>query len=71
MSIGAWLAVLKLLLELAAYAARKAGQYEIEKAVLYELDIALGKRTRAAADARDGVLSGRVPEQPNDPHKRD
>lgn len=65
------LTILKLLLQLAAFFARQAERRDIEKAVLNEVEILQGKRVRAAAAARDDVMSGRVPIDRNDPFLRD
>lgn len=65
------LTILKLLLQLSAYFARRAERRDIEKAVLNELENLHGKRVDAAVDARDDVLAGRVPGDPDDPYRRD
>lgn len=66
-----WLAIFKLLLELAVFAARRAEKRDIEKAVLDELQILHAERVERAARARDDVLAGRVPVDPDDPYRRD
>lgn len=71
MTIGGWLSLLKTILTLAAFIARRAERADVEKAVLNELEIVQGNRVRAAADARDDVLSGRVPADERDPNRRD
>lgn len=71
MSAATALAVLKMLLSLAAYFARRAERMDIEMAVLAELENLHGKRVDAAVDARNDVLAGRVPVDPVDPYRRD
>lgn len=66
-----WLTLLAYVLQLAAYLARLSERKDTEEAVLNELEIIHGKRIRKAVDARDDVLSGRVPVDPNDPYRRD
>lgn len=66
-----WLAVLKYILQLAAYVARKSERKDVEQSLLNELEIVHGNRVRKASDARDNVLAGRVPVDPNDPYRRD
>jgi len=66
-----WLAILQLVLQLAALIARQAERRDIERALTNEIEILQGKRVRAAVDARNDVLSGRVPAADNDPHRRD
>lgn len=66
-----WLVVLKLLLQLVAYVARQAEKREIESNVLSQLENLNNERVKDAAAARDDVLSGRVPIDPNDPNRRD
>ncbi|EUB95867.1 hypothetical protein PMI07_002355 [Rhizobium sp. CF080] len=66
-----WLAALKLILQLAAYFARRAERIDIEKAVLNELENLHHKRVDAAVAASDDVRAGRVPVDPNDPYRRD
>lgn len=66
-----WLSLLTVLLQLVAYVARQADKREIEEAVTNELEILQGKRVRAASDARDDVISRRVPIDPQDPNRRD
>lgn len=66
-----WLSALKLILQLAAYFARRAERIDIEKAVLNELENLHGKRVDAAVAAGDDVRAGRVPVDPNDPYRRD
>lgn len=66
-----WLSLLAVLLKLVAYVARRAEKIEIERAVLNELEILQTTRVRAADTARDDIISGRVPEQPDDPNRRD
>lgn len=66
-----WLAIFKLLLELAVFAARRAEKQDIEKAVLDELETIMRERADRAARARDDVLNGRVPVDPTDPNRRD
>ena len=58
-------------LQIAAYFARLSNQLDTEKAVLNEIAILQGARVRDATTARDDVLAGRVPDDPNDPHRRD
>lgn len=71
MNVTSALAVLKLLLTLAAYFAKRAERQDIEKAVLNELENLHKKRVDAAVAARDDVLAGRVPVDPGDPNRRD
>lgn len=66
-----WLAILTAALQIVAYIARLSNQLDTEKAVLNELEILQGNRVRDAAAARDDVVSGRVPDDPNDPNRRD
>lgn len=66
-----WLSVLNALLQLAAYAARRADKLDSEKAVLNELQILQGQRADAAVTARNDVLAGRVPVDEHDPNRRD
>lgn len=65
------LTILKILLQLAAFFARQADRKNTEKAVLNELETLHGKRVDQAIAARDDVLAGRVPADPDDPNKRD
>ena len=65
------LAILRLLLELAAFFARQAERRDIEKALKNEIENLHRHKVDAAADARDDVLSGRVPVDPDDPNRRD
>lgn len=71
MSVSSALAVLKLLLTLAAYFAKRAERQDIEKAVLNDLELLHKKRVDAAVAAGDDVRSGRVPVDPNDEYRRD
>lgn len=64
-----WIAVLELLLRLVALVARQAERRDIEKAVTHELEILQGTRVRRAADARDAVDAGVVPD--DDKYRRD
>lgn len=66
-----WFSLLQLALTLAVWFARRAERRDIEKALVAQLELSHGKRVDAAADARDDVLSGRVPVDPNDPNRRD
>lgn len=66
-----WLSLLAALLKLVAYVARRAEKIETERAVLNELEILQATRVRAADTARDDVISGRVPVDPEDPNRRD
>lgn len=66
-----WLQVISLLLQLAAFIARRAERYDIEKAVLNDLKLLQADRVDAAAAARDDVLSDRVQPDDNDPYRRD
>jgi hypothetical protein len=65
-----WLALLRLLLELAAVAARRAERNDIERSVLDALENSHRDRVDAALAARDDVLAGRVPADEHDPNKR-
>lgn len=65
------LSILTILLKLAAYFARRAERSDIEKAVLNEIENIHSKRVDRAVDARDDVLAGRVPIDPDDPNRRD
>jgi hypothetical protein len=66
-----WLTVLKLLLTLAAWAARKAERRDIERQITHELEIAQGWRVREALRVRSSILDGSVPADDNDPYRRD
>lgn len=66
-----WLSVLKYLLQIAAFVAKKSEKADVEKAILNELEIINGNRVRRADDARNDVVSGRMPVDPNDPFRRD
>lgn len=66
-----WLSLLKYALQLAVYFARQADRRDVEKAVLNELEILHGRRVREAVVARDDVISGRMPVDPDDPNRRD
>lgn len=66
-----WISLLTLLLQLVAWVARQADKLETERAVLNELELLQHVRVKAAEDARDDVLSGRVQPDDNDPNKRD
>jgi hypothetical protein len=66
-----WLSLLKIVLQLASFVARRAERLDIEKAVLNELENAHGKRVDAAVAARDDVLAGGVQPDANDPYRRD
>lgn len=65
-----WLTILKIALQLVAFIARQAEKAQIESAVLAELENMNNDRVKAAADARDSVMSGRLPIDPNDPNRR-
>lgn len=65
------LAILRLLLELAAFFARQAERRDIEKALKNEIENLHSAKVDDAAHARDDVLSGRVPVDPDDPNRRD
>ena len=66
-----WLAILHLVLQLAAFIARRAERRDIEKALTNALELSHKSRVDDAAAARDDVLSGRVQPNDNDPHRRD
>lgn len=66
-----WLSALKLILQLAAFFARRAERIDIEKAVLNELQVLHSKRVDAAVAASDDVRAGRVPVDPGDKYRRD
>lgn len=66
-----WLAILKIALQLVAFIARQAEKREIESNVLSQLENLNNERVKDAAAARDDVMSGRVPVDPNDPNRRD
>lgn len=66
-----WLSALKLVLQLAAFIARRAERADIEKGVLNELENTHRKRVDAAVSAGDAVRSGSVQPDPTDPHRRD
>lgn len=66
-----WLTILKLVLQLVAFIARQAEKREIETAALAQLESLSNERVKDAAAARDDVLSGRVPADPDDPNRRD
>ena len=63
--------ILKLLIQLAIWFAKRANKPLTAAALVQEIEIVQGKRIRKAADARDGVLSGRVQPDPDDPNRRD
>jgi hypothetical protein len=69
--VMAWLSILQLLLQLAAQFAQRAERADIEKAVLDALKLSHDERVDRAHDARDSVLSGRVPPDDGDPNRRD
>lgn len=71
MTVSTAFTVLKLLLTLAAYFAKRAERQDIEKAVLNDLELLHKKRVDAAVAAGDDVRSGRVPVDPNDANRRD
>lgn len=66
-----WLQALTLILQLAAYIARRAERYDVEKAVLNDLKLLQAERVDAAAAARDDVVNNRVHPDDNDPYRRD
>jgi hypothetical protein len=66
-----WLNFLKILLTLAAWAARKAERRDIERQITHELEIAQGHRVREALRVRSSILDGSVPADPDDPYRRD
>jgi hypothetical protein len=66
-----WLSILKLLLTLAAWAARKADEREIARNITHELEIAQGQRVREALRVRSSILDGSVPADDADPYRRD
>ena len=66
-----WVLILKLFLELAAFAARRAEKKDIESAILAGLETLHGKRVDAAVSARDDVISGRLQPDDNDKYRRD
>ena len=63
--------ILKLLLQLAAFFARRADKRDLEKALLHDLRALTDTKTDDAVRARDDVLSGRVQPDPDDPNRRD
>lgn len=65
------LVILKLILELAVYFARRAQREDLVESLTDEVEILNGTRVRKAAAARDDVLSGRVQPDPKDPYQRD
>jgi hypothetical protein len=71
MSVSGALAILRLLLQLASYFAKRAERADIETAILAQLEASHGKRVDAAVAARDDVLAGRVPIDEHDPNRRD
>lgn len=66
-----WVALLRLLLTLAGFVAKRTELLATQKAIANELAVLQGKRIDAATAARDDVLSGRVPDEPNDQYRRD
>jgi len=66
-----WLALLKLILTLAAWVARQVDKAASDKAFGDALILSHEDRVAGAAAARDDVVSGRVPVDPNDPNRRD
>lgn len=66
-----WVTIIQLLLQLAAFLARRAERADIERAAYDALELSHKERVDRAADARDDVLSGRVPVDPDDPYRRD
>ncbi len=66
-----WLSALKLILQLAAYFARRAERLDIEKAVLNELENLHRKRVDAAVSAGDAVRTGSVQSDAADPYRHD
>lgn len=71
MSAKTSLIVLSALLKLVAYFARRAGRSHLETMATLELETLHGKRVEDAIRARDDVMSGRVPVDPDDPNRRD
>lgn len=66
-----WVSILKLVLQLAAFIARRAEQTKTEQGLRDEIDRLHKTKVDDAARARDDVLSGRVPVDPDDPNRRD
>lgn len=66
-----WLLVVRMFLELAAFFARRAERLDIERNILNEIELLQKKRVDRAADARDDVIAGRMPVDPDDPYRRD
>lgn len=65
-----WLILLKYALQFAAYFARRAERREVEKSILNEIENLHDQRLDRARSARDDVMSGRVPDDDNDPNLR-
>lgn len=63
--------LLVLVLKLAAWLSKRADQAQLEKALLDEIENINLHAVNRASRARDDVLSGRVQERPDDPHRRD
>lgn len=63
-----WLSLLPLILKLAAYFARRAERFDIERSLLNEIETLHGKHVDAAASARD---SARLPGDGTNPNQRD
>lgn len=66
-----WLTLLKFLLTLAVWAARRADERDIARNIAHELEITQGTRVREALRVRSSILDGSVPADPADPHRRD
>jgi hypothetical protein len=66
-----WLAILKAVLQLAVFISRLAERKEIEKALLNEIENLHHDRVKDARNARDDVMSGKLPDDPRDPNRRD
>lgn len=71
MNAGTALAILKLLLSLAVFFARRAEKREIEGNLTNAIQDLQAARADRAVDARDDVLSGRLPPDKDDPNRRD
>lgn len=72
MSVTTAFALLKLVLELGTFLARRAERLDIEKALKNELLNLQNKRVDDARNAHDDVMSGRVSVDPDtDPNRRD
>ena len=71
MTLVTALAIVRMVLAIVTHLTKQAEREALEKAVLDDLLLKQKERVDAAVAARDDILSGRVPDDPADPNRRD